>query len=203
MTKVKICGLKRQEDIEFANRVKPDYVGFVFAKSSRQVDQHRAKKLIMALDPSIKKVGVFLNAPREEVIKIATHCQLDILQLHGDEDPTYCKGFDFPIWKAFRVKNKESLKELVNYKVDGVLLDTYVKGQYGGTGQTFNWGLVPAISNARFTILAGGLTTTNIVEAIVTANPTVVDVSGGVESNGVKDYEKMKVLIEKVRGLDG
>lgn len=197
---MKICGLKNEEDIIYAKKLKPDYVGFVFVKSSRQIDKYRAKELIMGLDRSIKKVGVFLNTPANEVNEIAKYCNLDILQFHGDEEPVYCNSFEHEIWKAFRVKDTNSLKELERYHVDSVLLDTFTKGQYGGTGETFHWDIVTNISKSQFIILAGGLTTENVKKAIQTVEPMVVDVSSGVEVNGVKDFEKMKKFIENVSG---
>lgn len=201
MTKVKICGLKSKQDIRYANQLKPYYVGFVFVESSREIDQYKAKELMNDLDKSIKKVGVFLNTPISEVKEIAHYCDLDILQFHGDEDPLYCQSFDQEVWKGFRIKDKDSLKQLVEYPVDGFLLDTFVKGQYGGTGKVFKWDMVTDISQDKFVILAGGLTSENVKQAIETAHPKVVDVSSGVEINGVKDYEKMKKLIENVREI--
>jgi phosphoribosylanthranilate isomerase len=137
LTKVKICGLKREEDILYVNKLKPDYVGFVFAESIRKVDKYRAKELTGGLDRSIKKVGVFLNESMEKVNEIADYCGLDVLQFHGDENPKYCNSFQHEIWKAFRIKDIHSLNEFERYNVDGFLLDTYIKGEYGGTGKTF------------------------------------------------------------------
>ena len=201
MTRIKICGLKSKQDIEYANQLKPDYVGFVFAPSSRQIDLYRAKELIKKLDKSIKKAGVFLNTPVSEVKEIAKHCNLDILQFHGDEDPAYCQSFDQEVWKGFRIKDNESLKQLAAYSVDGFLLDTFVKGQYGGTGKAFCWDMVSDISQDQFVILAGGLTGENVKQAIQAAHPKIVDVSSGVEINGLKDFEKMKKFIENVREI--
>jgi phosphoribosylanthranilate isomerase len=203
VTKIKICGLKREEDIYYANKLKPDYIGFVFAKSSRQIDKYRARELIMGLDKSIKKVGVFLNHPMEEVKGIAKFCELDILQFHGDEDPLYCNSFENKVWKAFRIKDSDSLKQLEKYNVDGFLLDTYTKGTYGGTGKVFNWEIVSNISENKFVILAGGLNPQNAEKSIEAVNPQVLDVSSGVEVDGVKDFEKMKKFIENVRGSCG
>ena len=199
MTKVKICGLKRREDILAVNKLRPDYVGFVFAKSKRQIDKYAAKELIYNLDKSIKTVGVFLNHPHETVKEINEYCGLDIIQLHGDESQQYCGLFRKDVWKAFRIKDKNSLRNLDSYNTHGYLLDTYVKGEYGGTGEVFNWDIASKASQERFIILAGGLSNENIEEAIRTANPTVVDVSSGVETDGYKDYYKMKKFIEKVR----
>lgn len=201
MTKVKICGLKRREDILFANRLKPDYVGFVFAKSKRQIDKYKAKELINELDKNIKTVGVFLNNTYEDVEEISEYCNLDIIQLHGDEAPDYCSLLRKDVWKAFRVKGGDSLKNIANYNTQGYLLDTYVKGAYGGTGEVFNWEIASKISNEKFIILAGGLCSKNIEKAITTVKPAVVDVSSGVETHGCKDFDKMKKFIENVRRI--
>lgn len=199
MTKVKICGLKREEDIYFANMLKPDYVGFVFAESRRRVDKDRARELSGKLDKKIKKVGVFLNESADEVKRIAEYCGLDVLQFHGEESPGYCRLFRQEVWKAFRIKNKESLKELEEYEVDGYLLDTFVWGQYGGTGKSFNWDIAVGLSRSRFVILSGGLTPENVKKALETVRPQVADVSSGVETAGLKDPEKMRKFMAKVR----
>lgn len=197
--KVKICGLRREEDINYVNELKPDYVGFVFAKSKRQVTPYQGKKLIEKLDKSIKRVGVFVNSPMEEVKKIANICDLDILQFHGEESPGTLKEFQQQVWKAFRIKDDNSFKKLDNYSVEGYLLDTFVEGEEGGTGRIFDWQLIPPIQKKKFFILAGGLTVENIERAIKQVKPKVVDVSSGVEVNGYKDFNKMKKFIEKVR----
>ncbi|MTI65298.1 MAG: phosphoribosylanthranilate isomerase [Firmicutes bacterium] len=200
MTKIKFCGLKRKEDILYVNKLKPDYVGFVFAKSKRQIDKYQARKLIANLDESIKKIGVFLNHKVEEVKEIAKFAKLDILQFHGDEEPGFCDGFEQTVWKAFRIKDKNSLKKLDRYMVDGFLLDTYVKDSYGGTGKRFNWDIVSGTNDDREVILAGGITCENIKKAIEEVKPNVIDVSSGIEVDGLKDFEKMKKIIEIVRG---
>jgi phosphoribosylanthranilate isomerase len=200
LTKVKICGLKREEDILYVNELQPDYVGFVFTKSTRQIDKYKAKELIDILDKNIKKVGVFLNNSFEEVNEIAKYCDLDILQFHGDESPIYCNQFNYEIWKAFRIRDQTSLKELEAYTVNGFLLDAFVKEQYGGTGKIFNWDIVSDINKDKFVILAGGIKSENIKKAIKIVKPHVVDLSSGIEVNGVKNFEKIKKIIEIVRG---
>lgn len=201
LTKVKICGLRRREDILYVNELKPDYVGFVFAKSKRQIDKYRAKELIDGLDKSIKTAGVFLNNTADAVKEISKFCSLDIIQLHGDESPEYCGLFNREVWKAFRVKDEGSLKVLDKYKTYGYLLDTYVKGAYGGTGEIFNWNLASKTRSERFIILAGGLNYGNVNEAINLVKPSVVDVSSGVEIDGYKDFNRMKKFIERVRKI--
>lgn len=197
--KIKICGLRRVEDINYVNELKPDYVGFVFAKSRRQITPYQGKKLIEKLDKRIKKVGVFVNSPIEEVKEIAHICGLDILQFHGDENPETLKGFQQEVWKSFRIKDHNSFKELDNYSVDGYLLDTFAKEEHGGTGKIFDWQLIPPEHKKKFMILAGGLTVENIRRAINEAEPKIVDVSSGVEVNGYKDFNKIKRFLKKVR----
>lgn len=199
MTKIKICGLKREKDISYANTLKIEFAGFVFAESKRQVDKYLAKELIKKLDKNIEKVGVFLNMPADEVKIIAEYCNLDILQFHGSETKEYCNSFaKYKIWKSFGIKDKNSLKKLEGYNTDGFLLDTYVKGQYGGTGETFNWDIVSNI-NYKNIILAGGLTNQNVRKAVQIVKPMIIDVSSGVEVDGYKNFIKMKKFVEEVR----
>jgi len=201
LTRVKICGLKRREDISYVNELEPDYVGFVFVKSKRQIDKYKAKELISNLDKSIKTVGVFLNTPAVKVKEISEFCNLDIIQLHGDETPEYCNMFEREVWKAFRIRNEDSLKEIEQYNAGGYLLDTYIKGAYGGTGEVFNWDLASEISKEKLIILAGGLSENNIDMAINVVKPSIVDVSSGVEIDGYKDFDKIKKFIERVRKI--
>lgn len=201
LTKIKICGLKQEEEIDFANQLKPEYVGLVFAKSGRQLHLEQAGGLLQNLNRGIRKVGVFVNMDKEEVAHIAKNCQLDVLQFHGDETPDYCKEFKQEVWKAFSVKDEKSFTRIEQYAVDGYLLDTYVEGQVGGSGKAFPWKLVQNLSRPKLLIAAGGLNADNVEEAIRIMKPHVVDVSSGVEVNGKKDYEKMKLFIKKVREI--
>ena len=199
MSKIKICGLKRLRDIAYVNELQPEYAGFVFAPGPRQVEKNAAAELITHLHPGIKKVGVFLNHPVEEAKEIAKDCKLDVVQFHGDEDPGYCSLFEQEVWKAFRIRGAKDLHKMDEYAVEGYLLDAYKKGQYGGTGKAFNWGLAGDLDKNKFMILAGGLHPENVREAMGEILPNVVDVSSGVESNGCKDFIKIKNFIEKVR----
>lgn len=206
--KIKMCGLQRKEDIDYVNKLKPDYVGFIFAQSKRQVSPHRAKQLIEKLDKKIRKVGVFVNESKENVRRIAKDCKLDILQFHGYENPEFIMDFkkitfEKEVWKSFSIKDKNSLKYMNDYKVDGYLLDTFVEGQRGGSGVAFNWDLVSHLSKEKFIILAGGLNIENIDKAIKKVKPQVLDISSGLEVNGYKDFNKMKAIMEKVRVKDG
>ncbi|MBE3592772.1 MAG: phosphoribosylanthranilate isomerase [Thermoanaerobacter sp.] len=202
MVKVKICGLRRKEDIEYANELKPDYVGFVFAKSKRQVEVEQALYLIRLLDKEIKTVGVFVNEPVENALKIAQTLNLDVLQFHGDETQDYIDNFkNFTVWKAIRIKDKEDLEKTKEFKVNSFVFDTFTKNEYGGTGKTFNWEVLKGFELNVPIILAGGLNENNVEEAIRIVNPYAVDVSSGVETEGYKDFKKMKSFIEKVRGI--
>jgi len=202
LVKVKICGLRRKEDIEYANELKPDYVGFVFAKSKRQVEVEQALYLIRLLDKEIKTVGVFVNEPVENALKIAQTLNLDVLQFHGDETQDYIDNFkNFTMWKAIRIKDKEDLEKTKEFKVNSFVFDTLTKNEYGGTGKTFNWEVLKGIELNVPIILAGGLNGNNVEEAIKIVNPYAVDVSSGVETEGYKDFKKMKSFIEKVRGI--
>ncbi|MDS1029594.1 phosphoribosylanthranilate isomerase [Bacillota bacterium LX-D] len=199
MVKIKVCGLRRLEDIAYANELQVDYAGFVFAPSPRQVNLSLAKKLVANLATDIQKVGVFVNENYHVVNEVAKELQLDIVQLHGSEPPETMKYYTPDIWKAIRVQNLFSLEEALSYQVNGILLDTAVKGRMGGTGQTFNWNLTKEISLPAPLILAGGLNPDNVEQAIASVNPFAVDVSSGVETNGCKDYVKLKTFIERVR----
>lgn len=189
-------------DIEAANLARPDYIGFVFAKSKRQVSIEQARQLKAALSPEIQAVGVFVNASIEEIIRIVEKGMIDLIQLHGDEDERYIQALrvhtELPIIKAIRVKNQEVIEQGAQLPVSYLLLDTYSKEMYGGTGHAFNWQMIPKIKQPFF--LAGGLQIDNVVEAIQQAKPFCVDVSSGVETNGVKDQQKMIEIVNQVRG---
>jgi len=195
-TKIKICGLKTVEDIYIINRYPVDYVGFVLAPSKRQITPDQAKEMGRNLYQSIKKVGVFVNTPMDEVNQIAEYCQLDIVQLHGDEKPEDCEKAIVPVWKSVTIKNQLSLEELCHYqKIDGFLMD----GANAGSGKTFDWHWIECFSQEYFTILAGGLSAENIHEAIRQVKPHVVDISSGVEVDGRKNEEKIKEFIRRVK----
>lgn len=205
MTKIKICGLSRIEDIEAANRYKPDYIGFVFAEGSkRRVTKEQAALLKSALDPAILAVGVFVNAPLSEVQELCREKIIDIVQLHGDEDEGYLSELkntiSNPIIKAVRVQSAEQLISADGLPCDALLLDSFNAEQYGGTGKAFDYTVIPNLKHSFF--LAGGLNADNLTAAIDACRPAVVDISGGVETNGVKDPEKMRTVIELARNYD-
>lgn len=198
-TKIKICGLQSAEDIEMVNELMPEYAGFVFCESRRKVSKEKAEELIKSLDSKIKKVGVFLDQDLEEVHNIAQDCSLDILQFHGSESQQYCNSFIQEIWKSFLVEDESSLEMLENYSTEGYLLDSFVKRVAGGSGKKFNWEILENKEISRTFILAGGLNSENVQEGIRRTKPDIVDVSSGVETNGCKDYQKIKEFIRKVR----
>ena len=209
MTKVKICGLTRTEDIECANSVQPDFIGMVFyAKSKRAVTAEQAATLKAKLNPNIKAVGVFVNNELDFIANLAQAGIIDIIQLHGDEDGAYIQRLrevlpkpNIPIIKAIRIRSEESLQGLASYPVDYFLFDTYKAGLYGGTGERFNLEL-ESIHIPKPYFMAGGLDASNIAE-VIGANPKAfaVDVSGGVEDSvtGLKDPQKMADFVAQVR----
>ncbi len=195
-TKVKFCGLKRIEDIEAANALKPDFAGFVFwEKSSRNVSAKDAVALGKALLPEIKKVGVFVDEAPEKVAALLTDKVIDIAQLHGSEDEGYIARLreltgDAPIIKAFVIRSNDDLERAKESSADYLLLDS---GK--GTGQTFNWELIKEAGFDRPYFLAGGLGVENVAEAVKELNPYAVDVSSGIETEGIKDPDKMSKFI--------
>ena len=208
MTRVKICGLSRPEDIFQANKLKSDYIGFVFyPKSKRAVTQSQAALLKAMLDKEIKAVGVFVNADIAFIEKLAQLRIIDLVQLHGDEDSLYIqelrKRVYIPIIKAIRVQGEESLQNLRNYPVDFFLFDTYKPGQYGGTGERFNLDL-EGVTIPKPYFIAGGLDASNVAQ-VIAQNPHAyaVDVSGGVEDSatGLKDAQKMADFVAQVKQL--
>lgn len=200
MTKIKICGLYRDEDIKSVNLCKPDYVGFVFyPPSHRNVSMKRAQELKKRLDKNILAVGVFVNEPIEKIITCANKNIIDVIQLHGTEGEDYLLQLkkqlsQYEIWKAFQVQTKEDIKKALESKADQIILD-YGKGE----GKSFDWNLLE-FSNRPF-ILAGGLHNENVKEAILKFHPEIVDISSGVETNRKKDPQKIKAIIENIRSI--
>lgn len=199
MAKVKICGITCNEDIDIVNTLIPDYVGFIFCQSKRQVTLSEAKNLCSHLNGKIKKVGVFVNEKKEIIKKIKEECGLDVIQLHGDEKPTDCFYDKCSVWKAIHIRDSIDLDKMKFYNVDRFLLDTFVKDAYGGSGKTFDLNMIRTLHNKSEIILAGGLTPKNIEAAVKAIMPYGVDVSSGVEMNGKKDFCLVKEFIEKVR----
>ncbi len=197
--KVKICGLTNLEDAQAALAAGADLLGFIFADSPRQVTAQQAAEIINNLPPSAAKVGVFANQEVSQVQRVSRKAGLDFIQLHGDESPVYCRQFDLPVIKAFRVQDRSYLEKIKQYEVDKYLLDTYVPDKLGGTGKTFNWELAREANQYGEVFIAGGLKPTNIEEAIATAQPAGVDIGSGVEAEpGKKDHDKLKKLKMKM-----
>jgi len=213
MSKIKICGIKRKEDILYVNKYLPEFIGFIFADSKRRISFDAAADLIKILDASIKKVGVFVNETYDNIINAISKCDLDVVQIHGDESPFYLRELKnkimlfskdkrIEVWKAIRVKDAMSLRELDSYEVDGFVLDTFVEGSYGGAGKKFDWTLAVDAKKYGKIILAGGLTSYNIIEARNVVNPMVLDVSSGVETDGFKDEKKVSEFISMARSYE-
>lgn len=200
MTKIKFCGLKSENDIIAVNKIIPEYIGFVFAKKSkRYVSPETAAKLKKILNPKIKAVGVFVNEPCENVAKLLNEKVIDIAQLHGGETDGYIlelkKLTEKPVIKAFGIKSSEDIAAANESKADFVLLDSVG----GGTGKTFDWNLIKEIKRPYF--LAGGFNAQNVTEAIELLKPFAVDVSSGIETDGIKDENKMIKFAKTVRNI--
>ena len=198
MTKIKLCGLTRPCDIEWANALTPDYIGFVFAKKSRRyVSPEIARVLHDKLSLAIQAVGVFVNEAPENVAALLNEGVIDIAQLHGNEDEDYIKTLraltDKPLIKAFRIDGPADLEKARQSSADHILLDNGP----GGTGRAFDWALLKDFERPYF--LAGGLGPENVAQAIKALHPYAVDVSSGVETDGVKDVLKMSAFVNAAR----
>ena len=202
MTKIKLCGLTRPCDIQTANRLLPDYIGFVFApKSRRYVTPEQAAELRGLLNPDLTAVGVFVNEPPKTVAELLDRGVIDIAQLHGTEDEEYISSLraltDKPLIQAFRIDTEQDIAAAENSTSDYVLLDS----GNGGTGTVFDWSLIRRLKRPYF--LAGGLTADNVGGAVASLHPYAVDVSSGIETGGVKDEDKMTRFVHAVRGVSG
>lgn len=206
-TRIKICGTTNLEDAHAAADLGVDALGFIFVSGTpRYVKPQVAERIISALPPFITTVGVFADASPEAISLTIQTCGLDAVQLHGSETPEYCSDVGarhaVRLIKAFRIKDRQSLALIPEYKVSAYLLDTYVEGKKGGTGETFNWNLAREAKVYGRIIIAGGLTPENVSQAVQRVRPYAVDVSSGVEcSPGKKDHAKIKAFIQNVRAL--
>jgi phosphoribosylanthranilate isomerase len=185
MVRVKICGITCLVDAVRAAEAGAHALGFVFYRQSpRWVPLSTASRICASLPPFISKVGVFVNATEKEILRVIEECGLDVVQLHGEEPPAFCRRFPTRVIKAFRIRDADDLRTLARYRADGYLLDTFLERARGGTGRTFNWSLaIEAKRRGRRIILAGGLTPGNVAEAIRKVHPFGVDVSSGVETS--------------------
>ena len=216
MIRIKICGIKEESHALAAAEAGADFIGLVLAPSRRQITPAQAKKIAVTVKQSghaAEIVGVFVNMPAAAVNEIADACRLDWVQLSGDEPWEYCRAVSSPVIKAVRVNNYQPAERICADMAVGervlaaqkriYLLDSQVKGKYGGSGKTFDWNLARQAA-AQFTvIIAGGLAPENVAQAIEVVAPWGVDVSSGVETGGVKDIAKIRAFIEAARRADG
>ncbi len=199
--RVKICGITSNEDAHAAVEYGADALGFVFAKSPRQVTREQAEDIIAELPPFVSPVGVFVDEKTDTIKEICDFCGIYTVQLHGNESPLYLNDLKgYKIIKAFRIKDEDDLKPLANYKPNAFLLDSYVKGVMGGTGMTFNWDIARQAHEYGTIILSGGLTPENVKASIQMVKPYAVDVSSGVEASpGKKDKLLVKRFIANAK----
>lgn len=204
-TRIKFCGITRPEDAEFAARLGVDAIGLVFyPPSPRTIDINLAIKIVNVLPPFVTVAGLFVDATHEAISRILDNVNLHILQFHGTENQSQCERYDRPYYKALRIKPDANVKQMINEypTASGILLDTYRKGIPGGTGESFDWSIVPAQSTKPI-ILAGGLNAENIENAILQTKPYAIDVSGGIEAEkGIKDPQKMNAVVKGVNNAD-
>ena len=201
-TRIKICGITRVEDARIAVELGADAIGLVFyAPSPRSVGLDQARAIVAAIPPFVTIVGLFVDPAQDQVESVLRRCSLGLLQFHGDEAPDFCNGFGLPYIKAARVGADADLVQYLSpyHAAQGWLLDAYHEQLYGGTGESFDWTLIPR-DLARPVILSGGLTPDNVGAAVRQVRPWAVDVSGGVESaKGIKDAAKIAAFIAGVR----
>lgn len=213
MQKIKLCGMMKPCDIEYANRVKPDFVGFIFANTRRKISAAQAKQFREALDAEIPAVGVFVNEDISVIVSLVQDGCIDMIQLHGEEDADYIRRLreicGVPVIKAVKVQTVEQIRQAAALPVDYLLLDTYRKGVLGGTGEAFDWELLREAKAAagdtaegelfeKPYFLAGGLHAGNLREAAALGSYGL-DVSSGIETEGSKDFDKMVEVVNIVR----
>jgi phosphoribosylanthranilate isomerase len=202
-TRIKICGLTRSEDVQFAVSCGVDAIGFVFAPSSRRISAKVAARLAGEVPTGVLRVGLFLDQDPAEIERVLAEVPLDLLQFHGRETERQCNSFSMPWLKAVAMENDDSVERAErNYPgATGLLLDSHRAGQRGGSGQVFDWSLVRPAAKPLW--LAGGLEASNVAEAIRMVRPYALDVSSGVESApGIKDAGKISAFIEAARAAD-
>lgn len=215
MQKIKLCGMMKPCDIEYANRVKPDFVGFIFANTRRKISAAQAKQFREALDAEIPAVGVFVNEDIPVIASLVQDGCIDMIQLHGEEDADYIRCLrevcDVPVIKAVKVQTVEQIRQTAALPVDYLLLDTYRKGVLGGTGEAFDWELLREAKAAagdtaegelfgKPYFLAGGLHAGNLREAAALGSYGL-DVSSGIETDGSKDFTKMVEVMKLLRSI--
>lgn len=198
IVKIKICGLYRMADADYVNQYKPDYVGFVFdPPSHRNVTEEQAERLRQRINPSIPAVGVFVNEKKEKICRLVQKGIIQIVQLHGQEDEEYIRslkkelGTKTEIWKAYKIRSLKDIQAAEKSSADEVLYDNGY-----GTGNSFDWTVLEAYHPKRQYLLAGGITAENMAEAMEKFHPKVIDISSGVETDGKKNAEKIREVIE-------
>ncbi len=202
--RVKICGITRLEDALCAIEAGADALGFVFYEPSpRYISAEQAASIIAQLPPFVTCVGLFVNTPIAQVKSLALQIGLDLIQFHGDETAAACDGVGLPYIRALRMQPGQAIAQIAEsyQKARAILLDAWVPGIPGGTGETFDWAAIPPLTKPL--ILAGGLTVDNVAQAVLQVRPYAVDVSGGVElRSGVKDQSKLKLFIQRAKAAD-
>jgi len=209
-TKIKLCGIKREDEIHIINKFPLTYAGFIFAKSKRQVDIKTCLYLKKQLRNDIIPVGVFVDEPLESLLETVKRCKLKVVQLHGSESVDYIQKIPVNVWKTIPVKDESSLEEVKTYEhvVEAIVFETYHEQLKGGTGKTFDWSLLKEYLENRQQIkmpmgcqivLAGGISPENAVEARKQINPDVLDVNSGVEVDGFKKLDKIEKLFKELK----
>lgn len=215
MTKIKICGISGIKDAKAVARAGTDYLGMIFAPSPRQIAPEMAHQIVEMLNDIRSRpqtVGVFVNTPASEINRLADFCGLDIVQLSGDESWEYCLDINRPVIKVIHIFENRAIEAVLEEIATGekvldagsftYLLDTKIKGRYGGTGKKFDWSLAREVGRNKSIIIAGGLDAENVGEAIRIARPWGVDISSGVETKGSKDIARIKAFVRAVRRVD-
>jgi len=199
--RVKICGITREADLQAAVAAGADALGFVFSpRSARCLDAEAAAGLVAAVPPFVARVGLFMDQPAADVARVLSRVPVNVLQFHGSEDAAYCRQFGLPYIKAVSMSSAATgaRPDRVWPDAAGLLLDSHAPGGPGGTGETFDWSAIPALSKPL--VLAGGLTPENVAEAVSRVKPWAVDVSSGVEdAPGVKNHEKMRIFLREAK----
>ena len=205
---IKLCGMRRPEDIGYVNQAKPDFIGFILAEGYRRtISVEQAAKLASSLDSGIKPVGVFIDQPPEFLGSAVERIGLYAVQLHGNEDSEYISRLrnltSAKIWKAARVRTEEDIRQADSIGADMLVLDSFSPDAHGGTGKTADWELIKSVKTVTPYLLAGGIDINNIEEAMkILRSGCGIDVSSGIETDGIKDLGKIKAILNIVRKVD-
>ncbi len=202
---IKFCGIRRKEDVEFCNTLLPEYMGMILSQGfKRTISAELAAELVRQKNAAIKAVGIFVNEAPKQIADIAKETLIDIIQLHGDETAETVfeikRLIGLPIWKAVRVRNEQDIRSAEKLGVDRLILEGFAPGKIGGEGMKADWELLSAAKPQIPFFLAGGITPENIREGIASVKPDGVDISGGIETNGIKDFNKMRKIANIIRG---